>query len=284
MKLSAFQLKIIALATMTLDHFAVYVWDGPGFRTIGRIAAVLFLFLLVESFRHTRSKKAFLLRLFLANVLMVPLTALFNLLLYGLECPFHLGTPKIFGTLFLVALFLALVEKMVESLRAKNHRGFAKYSILTMAAILLPILLFYGLYEGTPLLPMLAAIDSDTSVILVEAFLGLLTVVPNVITMEYSFVFILLGLCWYFWPKRKWQLLIFALFCALSYLGSHYVERSALWPMTDFFEYEQFWMILALPFMALYSGARGPRIKYFFYAYYPLHIYALALFGWVLRG
>ena len=62
-QLNAFQIKIIALITMTLDHFSKYQTftlnrtfnDILGI--IGRIAAPLFLFMVVEGLRHTRSNR-----------------------------------------------------------------------------------------------------------------------------------------------------------------------------------------------------------------------------------
>lgn len=39
-----------------------------------------------------------------------------------------------------------------------------------------------------------------------------------------------------------------------------------------------------MPLMLAYDGRRGRPMKYFFYAYYPLHIVALGLAKWVLLG
>ena len=50
--------------------------------------------------------------------------------------------------------------------------------------------------------------------------------------------------------------------------------------------YQQYqWMMIgALPFFYLYSGARGPRLRYVFYLFYPLHIYGLYLAGYILAS
>ena len=38
----------------------------------------------------------------------------------------------------------------------------------------------------------------------------------------------------------------------------------------------QWWCLLSLPLLALYSGERGRlRLKYLFYIYYPLHLIVL---------
>ena len=41
-------------------------------------------------------------------------------------------------------------------------------------------------------------------------------------------------------------------------------------------------LILSLPFMLLYNGTRGKKLKYFFDRYYPLHVYLLVILARVL--
>jgi hypothetical protein len=46
----------------------------------------------------------------------------------------------------------------------------------------------------------------------------------------------------------------------------------------------QWWSMLALPFLKLYSGKRGAwRMKYFFYIFYPAHLVALEGLYWLLN-
>ena len=73
--LNAWQIKVIAVIAMTVDHLAAYGFEIPLFdayydrlRLIGRIAMPLFLFLLTDSIRYTRSRPKFLLRLYLAGL------------------------------------------------------------------------------------------------------------------------------------------------------------------------------------------------------------------------
>lgn len=68
--MSARQLKIIAIITMTIDHIGLYLLPMESIvtdvaRVIGRIAFPLFAFFVAEGFLHTRNLFKYFLRLFL---------------------------------------------------------------------------------------------------------------------------------------------------------------------------------------------------------------------------
>lgn len=45
----------------------------------------------------------------------------------------------------------------------------------------------------------------------------------------------------------------------------------------------QFWSLLAVPLLLLYSGKRGKwKMKYFFYVFYPLHLALLQAIAWLV--
>ena len=70
--MNIFTIKIIALILMLIDHIGEFFPDSPiWFRWLGRLAAPLFFYALAVGFRHTRNRKKYLLRLYLANVGMV---------------------------------------------------------------------------------------------------------------------------------------------------------------------------------------------------------------------
>ena len=70
--MSSLALKLFALFCMTLDHIYTYLPGMPiWFGYIGRLAAPIFFFLIVEGFFHTGSRRNYLLRLTGFSVLMV---------------------------------------------------------------------------------------------------------------------------------------------------------------------------------------------------------------------
>lgn len=72
--LSNFDLKIIAIITMTIDHIGAIMYPNIDiFRIIGRISFPIFAFLLVEGFRHTSNKLKYFLRLLLFAVITQPI-------------------------------------------------------------------------------------------------------------------------------------------------------------------------------------------------------------------
>lgn len=140
--LSGSDLKILALFSMAIDHFAASIIyyglllpDTPLFpdppiwtwyqiyeamRCFGRIAFPIFCFLLVEGFLHTSNRKKYALRLFLfALISELP----FDLALFGQ--PFVPGHQNVFFTLLLGFLAIWAIDAAQKNLLFNAWLGWA---------------------------------------------------------------------------------------------------------------------------------------------------------------
>lgn len=64
--INAFHLKILAIVTMLIDHIGMIFFPNVMlFRIVGRVAFIIFAFLLVEGTQHTGNFEKYLLRLLL---------------------------------------------------------------------------------------------------------------------------------------------------------------------------------------------------------------------------
>lgn len=142
---SALSLKWIAIVTMFVDHMGVvcYKWLGwteayLRMRYIGRIAFPIFVFLLIEGFRHTRDRWAYLRNLLIFSMLSeIP----FDLALTGWDS--RNDTQNIFWTLSLGLLVLM----SLDALWIRLERGpFSRFLRLPLS--LLPIAAGLGAAEA----------------------------------------------------------------------------------------------------------------------------------------
>lgn len=267
--LNANQVKWIALTFMTIDHIDAYILSaGTGLvqngviRVLGRIAAPLFLFVLTESIRHTKDKRKLILRLYIAGLLGSLFTLSFAILAnkFVFLGPVYMGVSKnILFTYAYTAIYICLLECGIKEVRTKNLKG-VFVTVAGVIATFLPQIAYY-FYDGSGFSSIEVGFVSLGREVLAAFF-------PPTFFIEYSLMFVLMGICIYF-AKGKWKCLVFAAFCGLSYLGAPIVSN--LWPFTDFFWPGQAWMILAVPFMLLYNGEKGPAHKLVFYVYYPVH-------------
>ena len=121
--LSGSALKIIAVVSMVIDHYAYYLMDGNTMtyevmRCFGRIAFPVFAFLVAEGFAHTRNR----MRYFLSLLLFAAVSEVPWYLLNGAD-----GTHNVMFTLALGVSALAAFERLRE------HRVLCCCSMLLMA-------------------------------------------------------------------------------------------------------------------------------------------------------
>lgn len=262
--LSDFSLKYIAAALMLLDHIH-YFFEFTGkipflFTCLGRLAAPLFLFCLVEGFCHTHNRKKYFLKIYLIAIGM-------GLIQFSF---YNIGAGLVRGDGFfpqnqMLASFsiLLVVLQGIEWCKEKKWgRG--------LAAVVIPILLPYAC--------MIAfSLAAGKPVVLFGLNLLSFTVLPlHMMIIDGGTATLLGGIVLYvFRKKRLVQVAAFGIFCILWDVVRVVVSVPGLSVM-DFFTQAIEWMeIFALPLMLCYNGTRGNGSKRFFYWFYPVHIYVL---------
>ncbi|MCX4372405.1 MAG: TraX family protein [Dysosmobacter sp.] len=247
--MTAFSLKLTAVVLMTLDHIGLYFPAAPvWFRWLGRGAYPLFLFCMVQGYAHTRSRRRYLLRLYLMSLFM---TALGLFLDACFPSQNGYGNHNIFVPLFLTGVLISAVELYQ---RDRRHGG------LLLGALALSQVL-YGFLPA--LLPFTRGLSGDV----------LTGLVPNLAVNEFGFEFVALGLALYFLRDRREALTaVYLIFCVYQFSAE---SLYGYFPV-------QWMMVLALPLMLRYNGEKGRGWKWFFYMYYPAHTCLLFLLAGAL--
>lgn len=257
--MSGYLLKMIALATMFLDHVGEFFpkQTPVTLRWIGRISAPIFFFMMAQAMHHTRSRQKYFFRLYMGSMTMGIGNYLFNYMLPMAPVPVR---NNIFSTLLLSALSIHLIELFQKDEREGKRQLYA-FAGYNAAAIVLVKLAenFLGGAEAR----------------LVSALL------PNPILTEGGIFFVGIGIALYFWRDDPWKLSCFyGAFSLMELMGavSQHGWLKALDP------YYQWMMIFALPLMLCYNGQKGRSAKKLFYLFYPVHIWTLFLLSNVLVG
>ncbi len=243
--LNSFDLKILAVIFMVIDHIGMYMDSAPAwFRDIGRLAYPLFLFCLVWSYHYTHSRARFCLRLYLMGLIMAALRWWVEVYQWPEAGSFY--NHNIFVTMLLTCLLISVIEL---ASRDRLRCG------LLLGGVLLMQLAFYAV--PWYLLPQLRQISGDL----------LTAIFPNLALNEFGYDFIALGVAMYFLKERPERLaVVYLLFCLILFsqemLGD--IEAS-----------HQYFMAMALPFMLAYNRQRGRGWKWFFYVFYPAHVLLL---------
>ena len=246
-RINGYDLKMIALVTMLIDHVgAVLLWryieathgysDGVLMgiyeftRYIGRMAFPIYCFLLVEGFLHTRSVGKYALRLgIFALISEVPFDLALNQKLW------RPGSNNVFFTL-LIGLFLIWGISKVE--------------------------IFYKFWKEKKL----------------DAFIGIVAALAVAVLMVVPALFlaeIILASDY----GMGGVLAILALYMFRNYTAIGYVLATIV--LYIFAGSSQIFALIMLLPLGLYDGTRGEQgyiEKYLFYGFYPLHLLLL----WIL--
>jgi hypothetical protein len=254
--LSGTRVKIIGLVLMTIDHvYQMFTDQGaPGWLDwFGRPVAAMFMFLCAEGFFYTRSKKRYMLQLLGGFLFM---SVMNQILSAAMPVEHIILINNIFGALFMAAYYMW----MLDSIRG----GFKEKSPAKILSAIGGMILPFGIS-----LAMLLALQSENRIAAM-----ILLFIPNPVFVEGGFALVFIGAAFYM--LRKYRLAQAALILAISVLIWYSSKKS---PVSENF---QWLMIFAIIPMLLYNGKRGRGGKYFFYVFYPAHIYLLYCIAWLL--
>lgn len=251
---TASQLKYLAAFLMFLDHIhqMFHAQGAPVWLTmLGRLVFPIFLFLAADSFHYTRNRKAYLWRLLLGSWFMVVTSSLLQWLLPNDQVVLM---NNAFATFFVTGVLIVGWDLMKAGFQQSNGKSFAKGLLI----FFLPVLAVIPM-----MVAMTLAAASGTSDVMMRLLSVLVMMIPNIMMVEGGPVLVLLGLVFYILREhRLWQVLALVLVSAFVYFMGGGIQTL---------------MVFAAIPMLMYNGQKGKESKWFFYIFYPGHIYLLYL-------
>lgn len=254
-KLNTFDLKVIGIILMVVDHFHEMFasFGAPAWIDwFGRPVATIFFFASVIGFSHTHSKKTYMLRLYISMVIMA---LLMNATQRTIGFDEVQLMNNIFRDLFVGTLFMASIDQFAAM---KNGQAVKHGS--------LGVLLFATPFIFTLIMIPLLSIDvtgfTNQMIVLIASAFS-----PAILLAENGLMILLIPVM-YIFRNVRWAQMLSIVGVALLY-G---LSGSTQWIM-----------IFAIIPLLLYNGEKGRGMKYFFYIFYPAHIIILYLIAAGIR-
>jgi len=215
--LTSFDLKIIAIIAMLIDHIGTVFIEYPiviPFRIIGRITAPVMAFFIVEGYHYTKDVNKYIKRLFIfALISQVPFMLLFG------------NKLNVLFTYLIAIIILEFFYKIED-----------KFISISFISILLT--------------------------------LSLLT--------DWGIIGVLFVLIFHIFRENKIRKLL--CFSLIVISNSIYLCISS-----SLINIISLASLFAIIFILLYNNKRGKKLKYFFYAFYPIHMLILFLIKYLIK-
>lgn len=246
-KFNSFQIKIFMALLMVLDHIPHIHGLVPStwegiFHVITRCVGVWFAYVAVEGFIYTRSKIKYNLRLFLWAGVM--LLGNYVLSLQGI---------LVYNNIFLSLAFgVALLNILFYDLKLSSKFGNKQLQIIKILRLIVAILI---------------------SLIGISITEGGAVIIPFIL-MTYIFR-----------KSMIKKIIFYVIFSVFLFLTAYtdYGDFSTTISMLMF--NSDFMLFTVIPFILMYNGERGPKnkfSKYFFYVFYPAHLWIIGIIGYLL--
>lgn len=257
--LNGFQLKVLGVVTMVLDHlgeFFLFLGVPMWFHWIGRIAAPIFLFESSEGFIHTSNRKNYLFRLLAGYWLMGVINLILN---HYFTVGNAIVMNNIFGTIFLGTVYMQACEYFKQK---KIGQGLIWFLVPTLLSIFAMLFLSSNLF------------DAKFGMLF---FQGFILLIPTVMMTEGGFLFVLLAVLFYlFHGKKALQVTAVIVVAMITLFLGGGIQHAFT------FNYQWMMFLAAIPII-LYNGEKGRGMRNFFYIFYPAHITLFALISFFLQ-
>lgn len=250
-KANAFQIKLFMAILMVLDHLPHIpglippLWIGI-FHAMTRCVSAWFAFNAVEGFLYTRNQIRYNLRLFGWAAFMMAGNTLLESLLSSKDI--HISN-NIFLTLAMGVLVLNIIFHPIK-LSGNQENRLVKYLRIILGIVVLCI--------------------------------GVVFTEGGVIVIPFMLVTYLFR---NFSKKRNVAYIIYAVVLAISSMKGAFIYDDPMMTL-EMILYNADWLFISvLPFLYLYNGERGKNnrfTKYFFYIFYPAHLWIIAIISYIL--
>lgn len=117
-------------------------------------------------------------------------------------------------------------------------------------------------------------IDKEKDIPIKVALLLTIFLLSLILNIDYGLIGVLIIICFYLFRNNKIKRsILFSLLVIISY-GITYYQSPEFSYIINLFA-----TLSSLIFINLYNNKQGPKLKYLFYIYYPLHLYIL----WIIQ-
>ncbi|QFJ55338.1 TraX family protein [Pseudobutyrivibrio xylanivorans] len=265
--LTGFDLKYLALVFMVLDHIH-YFFEFTGripiwFSWLGRLAAPLFLFCLIEGFIHTHDRKRYFLKIYVISIIM-------GLIQFGFYnvLDFAVRGDGFFPVNAMLSSFsiLLVVLMGIEWIRQKKY-------LIGILAVVIPVIILPNIFVR------FVYSNPDNHIVNILASLINFTVLPlhnmiqdgGTLTLYEGVILYLFSFC----KNKNIRIYAYIIFKLLIGVGLVTLTMGTFNVHALIFESFEWMSAFSAIFMLCYNGERGNGNSRFFYFFYPAHIYVL---------